>query len=260
MHHLHIDRFAAMNSPVHRMDPRAKIVAALAFVLASVLTPDGFFLSFALYGAVITAVVIASRVPPAYLFERSLLLVPFALAVSVFVPFITPGTVVTRLPLGFMEADITREGLIRFSSIGLKALLSFMAMITLVSTTRFVDLVRAASSLGFPAKLAEVLTFMYRYLFIFIDDASHMALARDLRSGAGRRLSFTTASGGIVGALFVRSYEHAERLYYAMLLRGYSGHPQTLHPMRLRTRDILFAALMTAAVACCFALGGLVHG
>lgn len=255
MHHLHIDSFAAQSGPVHSMDARMKLAAALCFILIVVLTPDGSFLSFGGYFFLIALVILASRVPLFYVVKRSLVLLPFALAVSIFVPFITSGTTVFEFHAGPFHAAVTAEGIVKFASIGLRATIAFLTTITLVATTRFGDLMRASGSFGLPSKLVVVLTFMYRYLFILIDEAGHMILARNLRAYGKSGAAMVAASGGIVGALLVRSFEHADRLYSAMMLRGYTGRPVTLTPMRIRAHDIVYAVLFLGAAVLALLVG-----
>ncbi len=253
MHHTHIDRYSGLLSPVHALDARVKLLATLAFVFLVVLTPDGWFLSFGAYALLVWAVIFASRVPKGYILRRSLTIFPFALTVSVFVPFITPGPVLWSFDWGPLAGQVTTTGLDRFASLSLKALVSFFATIALVATTPFGELMKAAGKLGLPSRMVVVLSFMYRYLFLIIDETSHMLLARTLRGGGGRAL--LRASGGIVGALLVRSFEHADRLYFAMLLRGYDGKPVSLRPSHLTSRDIAFSLGFLG-----LALSGLVFG
>ena len=259
MHHTHIDRIASLSGPLHAMDPRVKLLATLAFVLLVVLTPDGWFISFGAYAALLVLVMAVSRLPVSYIAVRSLTIIPFALAVSIFVPFITPGPVIREYSAGPFDVIVTSTGLIRFASLGLRALISFFATIMLVASTRFGDLMCAAGKLGMPSKIVAVMSFMYRYLFIVIDEASHMMLARDLRSFRGKKFSLLTASGGIIGALFVRSFEHAERLYNAMLLRGYNGKPATLAPMYIDIADIVYSSVFMSAATAAFLIGRSVH-
>lgn len=257
MHHTHIDRYAGLSSPVHVLDARAKLVTALAFVFLVVLTPDGWFLSFGAYALLIWTAIFASRVPKGYILQRSLTIFPFALAASVFVPFITPGPVLWSFDWGLLSGQVTTTGLTRFVSISLKALVSFFATVALVATTPFGDLMKAAGELGLPSRMVVVLSFMYRYLFLIIDETAHMLLARNLRGEGGR--SFIRASGGIVGALLVRSFEHADRLYFAMLLRGYEGKPISLHPSHLIARDIALSSCFLGLAALGLLLGNCLH-
>lgn len=260
MHHLHIDRYANMTSPVHRMDPRVKTATMLSFILLVVMTPERHALSFTLYGFMLFGVIRLSRVPLGYLIRRALLLVPFAFAVSVFVPFTMPGETIWQFTLFGRPVTVTDEGLIRFGAINAKAALSFAATFTLAAATRFGDLMWAAARLGMPAKLVLIISFMYRYLFILLDTATHMKLARDLRSSGHSAAAMTIASGNIIGALFVRSYDHAQALYDAMLLRGYTGHPVRQGGQPLTVRDIAAALAFVLAGGAAAIGGGLLHG
>jgi cobalt/nickel transport system permease protein len=234
-----------------------KLAAALAFVFLVVLTPDGWFASFGVYALLIWAAVAASRVPQGYILRRSLTIFPFALAVSAFVPFITPGRTVWEFHWWVLDGRMTAEGLARFASLSIKALLSFFATITLAASTPFGELMKAAGALGLPAKMVVVLSFMYRFLFLIIDETSHMLLARDLRGGGGK--SLIRASGGIVGALLVRSMEHAETLSRAMILRGYTGMPVSLRELRIGGRDIAFTSGFLFIAAAGLVLGRIIH-
>ena len=258
MHHIHIDRYAGLASPVHALDPRVKLAAFLAFVFLVVLTPDGRFISFWVYLFLAAGALAASRVPLRYALIRSAAALPFALAVAVFVPFITPGTVLREFHVWLFDFHVTVEGLARFASLMLKVIVSFIATITLAATTPFGELMRAAGSLGLPARMVVMLSFMYRALFLIIDEASHMMLARDLRGGGGK--SLLRASGGIVGALFIKSFGHAETLSRAMVLRGWTGRPVSLREDRLDARDIALAVGFLLAAAGGFIAGGMFHG
>lgn len=257
MHHTHIDRYAGLASPVHMLDARVKLLVTLAFVFLVVLTPDGWFFSFGAYALLVWGVIFASGVPRGYILRRSLSIFPFAIAVSAFVPFITPGPEVWHFNLGVFSGRMTSTGIVRFFSLSAKALVSFFATITLVATTPFGELMEASGRLGLPPRLVVVLSFMYRYLFLIVDETSHMLLARTLRGGGGK--SLVRASGGIVGALLVRSFEHADRLYFAMLLRGYEGRPVTLASTRLSIREAILAAVFLGLVVFCLVFGRFVH-
>jgi cobalt/nickel transport system permease protein len=55
-------------------------------------------------------------------------------------------------------------------------------------------------------------------------------------------------TGNMVGQLFLRSYERSDRIYNAMLARGYAGQIRTLHPHTLTRRDWWFGALAVALI------------
>ena len=142
------DRYLARASVVHRLDPRVKVVVALAFIAGVALLPDG---AWAVYGAAVAlvlAVAVAARLSPWLVVRRSLVGLPFLLA-AVTVLFI-PGRIVLAGPWGL---DVSDAGLLRFGSIVGRSLISLSAAVLLTATTRFPDVLHALRHLRVPAVL-----------------------------------------------------------------------------------------------------------
>ena len=96
-------------------------------------------------------------------------------------------------------------------------------MLTLVSTTPFARLLGALRWMRVPGIFVDLLALTYRYLFVLVDEAMTMRRAAAARGYAPRWLGQAALIGSLAGSLFVRSYERAERVYGAMLLRGYGS-------------------------------------
>lgn len=245
MHVNSFDRYQAGRSYSHRLDPRVKVVIAILFILSNVLLPDGAWPAFwAAWGLIVAAGFLA-QLPPGYLFKRSFIALPFALA-AVTVLFTLPGTAVYTFSLGSRTITISDAGWLRFISIVIRSWLSVQAAIWLTATTQFPDLMHALRHLRVPRLLIAIISFMYRYLFVLADEASRMLRAREARSaappsghGGGTLLWRAKIAGGMVGQLFVRSLERSERVYNAMLARGYRGQLLTMNPHLMRPRDWL---------------------
>jgi cobalt/nickel transport system permease protein len=62
---------------------------------------------------------------------------------------------------------------------------------------------------------------MYRYLFVLVDEAERMQRARRSRTFTRLRTHAWESRASLVGQLFVRSTERAERIYAAMCARGW---------------------------------------
>ncbi len=247
MHHWFIDRFSRGTSFVHRLDPRGKVLFFLPLVVLVNLTPIGLGPIFVGYLALLVVIALAARVPLGYLAKRLLLVLPFVLVIILFIPFLTPGEAVWRPSLGGLEFSVTREGLRTATNVLAKAMLCALALFLLASTTRFDHLLRALEALWVPRIILLILSFLYRYLFILIEQAQQMKRARDARSVHPRRLQLR-AAGGIAGVLFLRTYERAERVYEAMLARGFDGEIRTLRPLRFELMDLLMLVAGWAAV------------
>ena len=163
---------------------------------------------------------------------------------AVTVIFTIPGTPIAAFSIGSWHLTITDAGAIRFASIVIRSWLSVQMAILLTATTQFPDLMHALRHLRVPYSLVAVISFTYRYLFVLTDEAKRLLRARDARSAqwpghkSGGSLSWRgKVAGNMVGQLFLRSYERSDRVYNAMLARGYKGYIQTLNPHIMSVRD-----------------------
>ncbi len=154
------------------------------------------------------------------------------------------------LSLGSWQVVATDAGLIRFASIVIRSWLSVQMAILLTAATQFPDMMHALRHLRAPSLLVAVVSFMYRYLFVLADEVMRLLRAREARSarppgggGGGTVLWRARVAGNMVGQLFLRSYERSDRVYNAMLSRGYRGYVQTLNPHEMRLSDWLAAVV-----------------
>jgi cobalt/nickel transport system permease protein len=265
MRHSFLDRYRQGTSLVHRLDPRLKLLATLAFVLAVTTIPAGAWLAFASLAALVVAATRVAEVPLVEGLKRSVIALPFAGMVAISLPFAAGGEVVwSWQPLGFdrdglldWTLTVTDEGLVLFAMVVVKAWLSIMASGLLVVSTPFPDLLKAMRSLHVPAVLTATISFMYRYLFVLVDEAMRLQTARAARSaGPGRAMWWRArVLGGMIGSLFIRSYERSERIFAAMLSRGFSGEVRTLTHLTWRARDTWVGLAWLVALAAIAALG-----
>lgn len=225
----YLDRYANLESPIHRLDPRVKTVCVLIFVLTVVLTPPTRFAAFFLYTVLIFSVALLTDIPLSFILKRSLIIVPFALMIGLFNLFFKPFSV--------------------FFNILAKSWLSVLALIILSATTDFPTLLKALESLGTPKLLTTILSFMYRYIFTLIDQVTKLERARVARSYGRRGIFQVRALGNMLGSLFINTYERGERIYQAMLARGYHGHAHTPHRFVLTSADAAFAVFFVASLS-----------
>lgn len=207
MHHSFVDKYSQINSPIHQIEAKAKLIAFASLCVVIVLLANTSLVVFSLIFLFLTVLLAISKVPLGFVIKKVATLLPFALFISFFMFF-------------FSGLDFN-VALTCFLGVLIKASLSAFALVLLVSTTKFEKLVFCARKLGLPGVLADSILFMYRYLYLITDEAMKMQRARKLRGGKGVGLSNFFAAAGIVGTLFLRSYNRAERVYHAMLARGY---------------------------------------
>ncbi len=244
--HIHaLDGYRPAPSFIHSLDARAKLVTAILFIIATALTPDGAWPAYILLATLTLGVILASQLGIGFVQRRAAMALPFALA-AVTVIFSTPGRAVWAIELWRKELAITGAGLIRFASILLKSWLSVQMAVVLTGTTRFPALLQAMRSLGLPQILVSIIGFTYRYIFVIADEALRLMRARAARSGTvsrsaggGSLLWRAQVTGGMAGSLFLRSIERSERIYDAMVARGYDGEVRSLRSPVLGPRDVL---------------------
>ena len=249
--HLHfLDPYQERSSPVHRADARLKLVLTLAFILTSALAPVGAWPAYILLFALALTVEMLSELGVGYVLKRSALALPFVLA-ALPVIFTLEGEPLFHLTLGGWTLQASLPGLERFASVALKSWLSVQAAILLASSTTFPDLLVAMRAIGLPRLLVAVFGLMWRYLFVLVDEVLRLVRARAARSGfdqpgarTGGSLAWrASVAGGMAGSLFLRAIERSDRIYMAMLSRGYDGEVRAMPLPALRRAHWLAAGL-----------------
>jgi cobalt/nickel transport system permease protein len=230
-----VDGFALQDSAIHRLDPRTKVLATAIFLVCVVSFPK--YAVIPLLPFVLFPVVMASegRIPFRWLGSRLLAAAPFAIVVGMFNPLLDRNIVATLGGIGIAA------GWISYLSIALRFMLTTAAALTLIGTTGMNGVCAGLERLRVPDVFVTQLLFLYRYVFVLADEGGRMIRARDLRS-FGKRGTGIAVFGQILGHLLLRTYARAQRIYSAMLLRGFDGHIRTRTRLRLTARDAVFLA------------------
>lgn len=217
----HLDIDSQHDTPWHAIAPRTRILCTLLMVFAIVLTPDGHWWTWAIYGLAIFSLLLLSKVTLPVLIKR--LAVEFA-----FIGVVLLGTLFRgggEVLWAWGPLQITTVGLTVLGSVTLKALLSLMMLNLLTLTTSVPELLNALVQLRVPPLLVATLASMYRYISVLVGEINAMqraAVSRNLMSSnRWQRLVI----GNMIGSLFIRTYERGERVHQAMLSRGYQGIP-----------------------------------
>jgi cobalt/nickel transport system permease protein len=192
------------SSPIHLLDPRVKIVASLLIVLICVSTPSHYHFAFAAYLAIVVAAILISRAPLLIFLKRWLVVLPFVLVVLVSIPFIS-------------------QPFQALWNVLIKSTIAILTLTLLSQTTPFNEILEGLERMRVPRIFIMIGSFMYRYVWVLLDEITRMKRARDSRLYGGRWLPDAKTIGMMIGSLFLRSYERAERLYVAMVSRGYEG-------------------------------------
>jgi len=244
--HIHfLDPYHPGNSPLHRLDPRVKFVLVVGFILTTALIPVGMWPAYILAFSIALSAGTLSGLGISFAMRRAVLALPFVLAAFPVI-FTTPGSILFSFSAGTFQVSASAEGLARFASIALKSWISVQAAVLLAATTSFPDLLVAMRAVGVPRLLVAVFGLMWRYLFVLADEALRLMRARAARSGVsagqearqgGSILWRAKVTGGMAGSLFLRSIERSDRIFQAMLSRGYDGEVRTFPLPGLRMLD-----------------------
>jgi cobalt/nickel transport system permease protein len=235
--HIHfLDPYQVGRSVLHRTDARVKLLLGIGFIITTALVPHNGWAIYFLLFAIILSLEFISGIQVAYFLKRSVIALPFILA-ALPLMFTLPGTSIFSIQIGSLVLSASVQGLTRLISIALKSWISIQMAILLTTTTQFPDILTAMRALRIPRLLVAIFGLMWRYLFVFADEATRLLRARTARSGVSNNPDYrpggtirwrAEGAGGLAGNLFFRSIERSERIYQAMLARGYDGEIRSL--------------------------------
>ena len=245
---MHLETFAHGHSILHRMDPRAKILAALGFSLVVGLSTTVSALWVAL--AIGVAVLLAGQLPLWPLLKR-------LWAVNFFVAFLW-----LALPWRLELAEgwswnlvYDPKGLALAGLITLKTNAIVMILIGLLATSPINNLFHALAHLKAPQKLVHLFLFFYRYLHVLHREYHKLTLAMRARGfQPANNLHTYRAYAQLAGMVLVKSYDRAERVYQAMLCRGFHGTYWLLDHFHWSKRESLFLFIFSLILAGLIAL------
>jgi cobalt/nickel transport system permease protein len=215
--------FVHSDSLVHRLPPQCKLGAAFGFVLVAVVTPREAFWAFGLYSLMLIAIARIADVRLRFIARRLAFGAPFLLF-ALCLPLLASGERIEVLGIG-----LAREGLWSAWNIVAKASLGLAASILLGASTPMAEILYGLERLRCPKVIVSIAGFMVRYGDLITGEMRRMKIARESRGYNPRWIWQARALGAGIGTLFIRSYERGERVYLAMVSRGFAGSMPVLH-------------------------------
>jgi cobalt/nickel transport system permease protein len=229
------EQFSTGESFVHGLDPRIRITVAILFSVVVAVSSRFSALLPAL--ALSLFLLVLTRLSARKVFYRLLLVNGLILFLWLLLPFTFRGEPLFHIgPLAG-----TKEGVLYASQITLKCNAILLAMITLVATIPIFTLGHAMRRLRFPDKIIHLFLFTYRYIHVIFQEYSRLVNAMKIRGFIpGTNLHTYRSYAYLVGMLLIKSYDRAERVYRAMLCRGFSGRYYTLSQFSVKRGDIVY--------------------
>ena len=229
----YMDTLSSQQTRIHQLDPRAKLITSLVFI-TTVISFGKYEIS-ALIPYFVYPVFLGAmgNIPAVYLLKKLVLVSPFAVMIGIFNPLLDRDILVNIGGIGISG------GWISYISILIRFTLTVGCALTMIAVTGFNAVCLALDKLGTPRVFVIQLVFLYRYMFVLVDEAARMVRARSLRTFEGGG-SGIKAYGPLVGHLLLRTMDRAQRVYMAMCCRGFDGDIRILKPLRFGPMEIGF--------------------
>ena len=224
-------------------DPRALLVATVLYLVVLLTMPLDNLSGLIWFGIypVVGAALAGFRF--GRIFSKSLLVLPLSVVIGIFNPWFDHGK---GMRFGNLEIS---HGWLTFISIIVRGLYAVQALLLLTESCGFIGMCRAMRRLYMPSFLTTQLEMVYRYCGVLMQEAQNMLRAREAR-GYGRKVMDLKMWGPMIGQLFLRSVDRAQRIHLAMLLRGFNGTmpDYCMHPRRWTLADTVYLAAWTIVI------------
>ena len=240
-------QYLPLNSPIHRLDPRIKLLATLISIIFVFIIKD--FTGYALLVCFLITLLILSKVPPLYIFRGLKPLIFFILLTFALHLFTTQGTVIFQWWILKGTAEGLRNGLLMVSRFML--LISFSTLLTLTCsplelTDALESLLSPLKRIGFPShEIAMMMSIALRFIPVLVEETNRIIKAQVARGA-------DIESGGIVNRaknlipilvpLFINTFKRADDLALAMEVRCYRGGEgrTKMKEYTLSSKDLIF--------------------
>ncbi len=253
-----IGQYLPRSSPVHRLDPRTKIVSATGLLVGLFFVPS--FQGFALFAAGVLGTLVLAQVPLGYALRGLRPIAVLLLLTVVLNTFFAAGEPTPELfRLGPLVA--TQGGLRTAAFVGLRLILLVAVTSLLTFTTSPVELtdglewlLRPFRRIGVPAhELAMMMTIALRFIPTLLEETEKIMkaqMARGAEFGSGNIVQRARAFVPVLVPLMVSAFRRSEELALAMEARCYHGGEgrTRMKALRARAADLL-ASMVVAAFA-----------
>lgn len=231
------DAFLRRSSPVHRLDPRGRVIGATALSLGIAAVSTLPALALALLAAV--GLSFLARLPLGATARRLLPLNGFLAVLWLVLPVTTAGPALFHV----RTMAVTAPGALAALLVTLKANAIILILTALLTTMESTQLGRALHALRVPARLTTLLLLTGRYIAVLQAEYRQLRRAMRVRCFAPRTDRLTLESlGYLVGMLLVKGFDRSERILRAMKCRGYTGAFPVADPFVFGKRDAVFVS------------------
>ncbi len=240
-----IDDIGRQENIIKQINPLSKLIVTVLYIF-TVVSMDKYDISallpFLFYQVLLLYL---TEIPIKLIAKLSVVGLPLVLGMGLFNLFLEV------LGMGLFNLFLDRKvfiyigfipityGVISFTSLLIKGCLTVTAGGLLICTMSIEDLAKALRKLHVPKLITSQLVFMYRYIFILIESVEQVNNAYMLRAPNQKGINFKVW-GSLLGQLLLRSFDKAERIYNAMILRGFNGEYVSYVNEKLKITDFIY--------------------
>lgn len=228
-----IDDLGKQDSIIHSMNSVVKLIVTLVYILFVVSFPKyniSGLIPFIIYPIMI---IYLADIPVKLVLKASLIGLPIVIGLGVF-NLIFERTV--TFYIGFIPVT---WGFISLISLFIKAMLTISAGILLICTTGIEGFAKSLRDIKVPKIFTNQIVFMYRYIFVLIRSVGEVYNAYMMRAPNQKGINIKVW-GPLLGHLLLRSFERADRIYNAMILRGFDGEYVTFTNEKPGSSDYIY--------------------
>ncbi len=214
-----LDRYAHLDSPLHRWRQEYKLVGLLSLIFAFAFIQNLWLLPVMI--TITSILFLISAIPVSFLITRLRYPSWFILAVIVLLPFVSGSTPIFEWGYLLVKAEGCWQALL----ISVRFFCILTLSLILFGTAPFLSSIKAMRSLGLPRVIVDMTLLSYRYLEELGEMLITMQRAMKLRGFQPKKLSRRNLKifAQLTGSILIRSYERSLRIYQAMILRGYGS-------------------------------------
>lgn len=210
-----MDTLSRQNTYIHRLDARVKIISIFVFLIILISTPKYDLISPCVLGLFPLFLLQVGQVPFSYTASRVVWGMPILLGIGIANPWLDTDIITI--------AHVTMSaGWLSLVSILLRGVFAIASVIALMATTGIWPLGQAFSQMGVPSIIVLQLILVYRYLFVLMEESLHIIRAYQARA-VSHQFPPITVYVALLGNLLLRTLDRGQRIYYAMLARGFTG-------------------------------------
>lgn len=238
-----IEEIIIRDSIIHRLDPRVKITAVFFFSVFTAISNQFLVLILSLFFGV--SAVLCANAPIKEIIKRLFPVNILIVFLWLFLPFTYVGEPIWKVgPL-----TVTYEGVLYAALISIKSNAIMLALIALTISTSIFTIGSAVHKMYMPSKLAHLFFFTYRYIYVICNEYNKISNAAKVRGFKPKtNLRTYKVFACMLGMLFVKSFERAQRVNAAMLCRGFSGKFYSLSKFSIKKMDVIFLVSVTIVI------------